>query len=283
MITVIIGPTAIGKSDFAIELAHKQNAQIISADAFQVYRHFDIGTGKVSLDQRNDIEHHLIDIKDPHEVYNVAEFIQQTESIIQTCQNTDTPVIICGGTGLYIRAFLYQFTFPLAKSSLNYPHENATIPSEKLWDTLNQVDSVSAKSVHPNNHVRIQRLLDVYNQTGTPPSEQQQAPPKMRDGVRVIGLTAPREQVIDRINRRFDHMIKDGFVDEVRRILEMGVPLNANAFKAIGYREIAMYLNGDKQLDEMIHLSKVKTRQFSKRQMTWFRQLNHVEWKEINF
>lgn len=222
-ILMIIGPTAIGKSDFALQKARDCNGVIISADAFQVYKGMDIGTAKVSASIRAEIPHYLIDIRTPNESYSVADFLSETDCLIESLREQQKPVILCGGTGFYLYAFLYKY--------------------------------------------------DLNEKTRSP---------EARPDVRIIGLCAPREVVIERINIRVDHMIASGLVEEVRFLLESGVPETAQSMRAIGYKEVIQHLHGSLTHAEMVECIKIKTRQFSKRQMTWFKRFHHAEWIELS-
>jgi tRNA dimethylallyltransferase len=283
-ITCIIGPTAIGKSATAIELAKQTQAHIISADAFQIYKGLDIGTAKVLPDEQDGVPHYLIDIKEPHEHYSVAEFIKETNTIITSCRKQNIPIIICGGTGLYVRSFLYEYTFPdSSDTSLRNDIEarGNEIGPKALWKELNKKDPKAAEKIPYQNMRRTIRALEVIATTGklfSAASTQTESP---RLDTRVIGLTADRDVIIDRINRRVDIMIENGLIDEVKTLLAKGVPETAQAFEGIGYKETIQYLNGSLSKSEMIDLIKIKTRQFSKRQMTWFRRLENVHWQTI--
>jgi tRNA dimethylallyltransferase len=284
-ITLIIGPTAIGKSDLAIEYAKKNNSEIISADAFQVYKYMDIGTAKVPLTIRNKIPHHLIDIKEPNESYSVAEFLSLSEKIITNLRKKNTPIIICGGTGMYINAFLYNYKFqdktenPKLREKIQKEAEE--IGPIKLWEKLNNIDPKSANIIDPNNVRRTIRALEVYYQTDTLPSKIRTKSASQRQDVNIIGLSSERKTIVERINIRVDQMIENGLIEEVKNILDMAYDQNAQAFEALGYKETIKYLNGSITKEEMINLIKVKTRQFAKRQMTWFKKIENIQWHNI--
>tara|TARA_B100000586_G_scaffold24605_1_gene16165 strand:- start:1466 stop:2353 length:888 start_codon:yes stop_codon:yes gene_type:complete len=287
-ITVIIGPTASGKSDYAIQLAQKINAEIISADAYQIYKGLDIGTAKVTPSQQALIPHHLIDIKAPTEPYNVTEFIKQSKKIIKHIRSRQKPIIICGGTGLYIRSFLYNYQFPTQST----PPKKTTPPThlennntKDLWKQLNDIDPETAKKIPYQNKRRIIRALAIFYETNQKPSQIKQQHNTIRSDVQLIGLRYPRTTLIQRINTRVDQMIKNGLVDEVTQLLHTGVHPTAQSLQAIGYKEIVDYLThqnntpiNDHPLNDTIERIKIKTRQFSKRQMTWFKKFPHVQW-----
>lgn len=283
-ITCIIGPTAIGKSAYAIELAKRTQAHIISADAFQVYKDLNIGTAKVLPDEQDGVPHHLIDIREAHESYSVAEFLDETKNIIETCRKSNTPIIICGGTGLYVRSFLYDYSFPDSiDTSRRHDIEarGIEIGAQALWEELNTKDPEAAHKIPYQNMRRTVRALEVIEETGKKFSESSKRDTQPRNDTTIIGLTADRDVIIDRINKRVDLMVESGLIEEVQTLLKKGVPEDAQAFEGIGYKETIQYLNGSLTKPEMIDLIKIKTRQFSKRQMTWFRRLDNVNWHTI--
>ncbi len=268
-ILVVIGPTAVGKTDFAVAEAQKTGAEIISADAFQVYRYMDIGTAKVSKEIRAEIPHHLIDIKDPSENYSVAEFLQLASSAIDDIRGRGRSIIICGGTAMYMKAFLYGYS--LAPGSPDRPKDAS-------WDQLNSIDPAAAALVHPSNQRRINRAWQIYQQTGQIPSQVRKREEAMRSDVHIIGMAMDRQKLIDRINLRVDSMIAQGLIEEVKSLLKMGISKTAQALEALGYKEIVQYLDGSLTKAGMIEWIKIRTRQFAKRQMTWYRSFDSVEW-----
>ncbi|MGE4170616.1 MAG: tRNA (adenosine(37)-N6)-dimethylallyltransferase MiaA [Candidatus Margulisiibacteriota bacterium] len=285
-ITVVIGPTAIGKSDYAVQLALETGAHILSADAFQIYRHLDIGTAKPSLAQRQAVPHHLIDELEPTEPYSVAHFLEKTAALISTLRQARKPIVICGGTGLYLQAFLNQYTLsptpthdPAIRKELEI--EAAMNGEQALWERLQQLDPDAASAIHPQNLKRVMRALEFFTLTGTQISQAQPKTQQQRDDVRLIGLTADRPIVVDRIEKRIDAMMAEGLVQEVETLLKT-YPPTLNAFEAIGYKETIAYLHGDIGYQEMLDWIKARTRQFSKRQMTWFKRFNHVHWIRIS-
>lgn len=285
-ITVVIGPTAIGKSDFAIALAEQTGAEIISADAFQVYRYMDIGTAKVPLAVRERIPHHLIDILNPDEPWSVAHFMEESDGIIRSIRERNKPVIICGGTGFYVNAFLYGFEFDESVSGrgeirAQLDRELAELGEEGLWQKLLTIDPAVIDYLNPRNIRRVQRALEIFYLTGQKPSEFRSKRDTPRQDCRLIGLTAPRPVIYERIEQRVDAMIRQGLVEEVHQLLKMGYDEALTSFQALGYKETVHYLKGSIGQAEMIELIKTRTRQFAKRQLTWFRRFNNAEWIEI--
>ena len=276
-ITAVLGPTASGKSDRAIQLAIEQNAHIISADALQVYRKLDIGTAKVSSKQRESIPHYLIDIKDISEHYSVVEFIQKSNQIIQTLKEKNIPIIICGGTALYQMAYLYEYKFPKHAKS-NSENRNQI---EANWDLLNQLDPKRASEIHPNDHLRIQRALEIAKVTQKKPSTQSQKQDDIRKDIDIELFFPERDTLYNRINERVLQMFKSGWVEEADALFKE-YPIHSPGFKAIGYPEIYQLLQGDISEDRCIEIIQQKTRHFAKRQYTWYRKIeNHEKIKII--
>jgi len=278
-ITIIIGPTAAGKSEYAIQCAKQSNAHIISADAFQIYKGLNIGTATLSKKDQQNIPHYLINTKAPNDLYNVTQFLNDTHAIIHQLKQDHIPIIICGGTGLYIRSFLYNYQFPPqpAISTQHYP-----LDTHQLWSKLNAIDPDTAAKIPYQNRRRVSHALDIFYANNDKPSLLKQQSPTIRDDVTIIGLHVPKDQLIKRINTRVDTMIQMGLIEEVQQLLQSGIPPEAQAFQAIGYKEIINYLNNHYCKSTAITKIKVKTRQFAKRQMTWFKKIPHVKWIDIN-
>lgn len=284
-ITVVIGPTGIGKTKKAIEIAQKNGGDIISADAFQVYTGMNIGTAKPTHDELRQANHHLIDIKHIEESYSVAEFKKLTDRLIPHLRAQNKPIIICGGTGLFINAFLYNFNFPKCKEDPEYRLylENFVQKegAKALHQLLETIDKNVANSIEYQNTRRVIRALETYKQTGEKPSEIRKKHPTIRQDTHIIGLKAERSTVINRIHTRVDHMFNIGLIEEVENLLKQASSPNLQAFEALGYKETIAYLNRAMTKQECIDLIKTKTRQFSKRQMTWFRKIENIEWFNI--
>lgn len=285
-ITLVIGPTAVGKSDFSIDLALKTGAQIISADAYQVYQGMDIGTAKVSKAEQQQVRHHLIDTITPDVPYSVADFITQSNTLISALSEQNIPVIICGGTAFYSHSFLYGFEFNETKID-----EKTDIKTrlEQRFETdgiaplLTELEAIDPK-IHTymdvQNPRRVIRGLEIFHTTGQKPSTQRTLGQRRSD-VRVIGLYCEREELIVRINQRVDKMIDAGLVEEVEDLLKQGYAPACLAFEAIGYKQVIAYLAGHYDFDTMVEWIKIRTRQFAKRQMTWFRRFEDVEWIDV--
>ncbi len=282
-IIVVAGPTAIGKSQYAIALAHRfSGSEIISADAFQVYRGLDIGTGKLRSSEWDGIVHHLIDIKSWSESYSVAEFLGYAEAIFEKQRLLGRKTIVCGGTGYYLHSLLYGAKFTtqdineaLRGELLAYADNHGR---DALWKRLEALDPVYAARVHPHNVRRVCRALEVIQDSDTRISDQHVLAPEPRSDMDVIILNDDRLRVYDRINSRIDVMFESGWIDEVARLVAEGFSDTCLAYSALGYSDIQEYLLGGIGKDTMIELVKMKTRRFSKRQLTWFRRFSHAKW-----
>lgn len=287
-VIIIIGPTAVGKSAMAIELAQLVNGEIISGDSVQIYRKLDIGSAKPTIEERQGIPHHLIDCLDPDEPFTVACFQKLTKELINSIKARNHIPIIVGGTGLYIRSITDDFVFPQEGSQkikqkwLNYAKQFGT---KKLHEILARYDPESAQRLHYNDTSRIIRALEVYELTGIPLSSQRSYKEKeylpLDKSIIYIGLSAPREVIYERINQRCDNMIKQGLIEETKKLLEEGYSPNVKSLQSIGYKHAVYYLQGKATLPEMIRLFKRDTRRFAKRQLTWFRRDPRIKWYDI--
>ena len=261
------------------------NAEIISADAFQVYQQLNIGTATPNMECLQQVPHHLINIKQPNETYSLHEFLTLTEIAIQQIQQKKKPVIICGGTALFINAFLYEYTLPKAMSQPKlrqqllerYVEEGGLV----LWKELNAIDPESANKIHPNNSHHLVRALELYQLTNQKPSEIKKRKQHSRPDTQIIGLKAKKEVVDQRIEKRINNMLENGWVNEVKQLIEQGITPDHQAFKAIGYKEIFNYIHAKIDYKEMVNCINSVTKKFSKRQMTWFKRIEDVNWQEI--
>ena len=269
--SIVLGPTASGKTDFALILAKQLQAEIISADAFQVYKYMDIGTAKVSQNIQKTIPHHLIDIRYPNEPYTLYDFLSLSNSAIDILKKKEKPIIICGGTGLYINAFLYNYDLTHQPRTPDIRHhleqQLKREGKEAFWERLNKIDPKTANCIHPNNTRRVLRSLEIHLQTKKKPSDIKRKEMHARTDCTLWGMAQEKTQLHERINTRVDNMIQNGLVEEVDALLKRGYRENCLAFQALGYKECILYLKGSLEKKEMIDLIKSKTRQFAKRQI----------------
>jgi len=280
---IVSGPTAVGKSQLVSELAAELDGEIINADSQQVYRHMDIGTAKPSKEQRNLIRHHVIDVVDPDETFNVALFRQLATASAGDIGQRGRRILVCGGTGLYIKAltrglFPAPAQDPALRAALNLTAE--TLGLRGLYEQLRRVDPSAASLIHPNDRQRIVRALEVYRLTGKPISQWQQehAFNERPFETLTIGLWRERAALYDRIEQRCDRMIEAGLIDEVEDLLDKGYSFELKALQSVGYRQAGLFLQGQMTLPQALSVMKRETRRLAKRQLTWFRGDKEMRW-----
>lgn len=278
-VIVVVGPTAVGKSDFAIELAKKLNGEIISGDSIQVYQGLDIGSGKVTQEEMDGVPHHLIDIYTTKQSYTVADFQSKARELIN---QSEKPMIICGGTGLYIKACLYDYHFS-DESGAGIDIDLEDYTNEELYQQLLELDPKQSEKIHPNNRQRLLRSLTIARRSPKVQSEMiAEQEHRMLYDARIIGCTMPREQLYARINARVEKMFERGLQKEIEKLLQQGVSFQDACMKGIGYREWEGFYEGKKSLQEVKEEIQKHSRQFAKRQYTWFNHQMDVEWFENN-
>jgi tRNA dimethylallyltransferase len=285
-VLVIVGPTAVGKTELSLQLAERLGGEIISADSMQVYRGMDIGTAKATHVERQRVRHHLLDVVEPDQAFNVADYVALAENALAELAQRGVTPVITGGTGLYIDALLKGFLFPDTSADPIIRAEleaQAELDPSSLFAELEKVDPVSAERIHPNDKRRIIRALEVYRRTGEPISKLQHKAAEQDRPYRplYIGLSRNRQELYERINRRVEIMIEDGLIDEVKELL-MRYPEQPTALQALGYKEIAWYLNGRLQLTEAIELLQRDTRRYAKRQLSWFKRNKDIKWFNLS-
>ncbi len=286
-IVIILGPTAVGKSDFAIDLSTRIGAEIINADSQQVYRYTDIGTGKPSIADRQRIHHHLIDIVNPDEEFNAALFAKLAAEAISEIQKKARGVVVCGGTGLYLKVlteglFSGPSQDPEIRQSLRQAiEENGLGP---LYRRLLDIDPTVASSIHPNDTQRTIRALEVYQLTGKPLSQWQREHAFQERSYEMlkIGLTRERGELYDLINQRSERMIKDGLLEEMRTIVDKGYGFDLKPLCSVGYLHMGQVLRGRQKLPDALDEMKQATRRLAKRQLTWFRSDPEILWYHPN-
>ena len=282
-IVVIVGPTASGKSKFAIDLAMKFDGEIVSADSMQVYKYMDIGTAKPSLKEREQVKHHMMDIVEPDKDFNVGKYVSDAKKIIERLFKSRKHIFVVGGTGLYIKALvrgLFETRGGSIKIRNDLEKEIDCFGINSLYDKLIKIDKAAATRIHPNDRVRIIRALEVFYQTNQPISELQR-----KHGFRespyealLMGISHDRSELYKRIEHRVDGMIKNSFIEEVEMLLKQGYVPELKSMKSLGYKEITQYILGNNSLDESVSLLKRNTRRYAKRQFTWFNRDELVKW-----
>ena len=282
-VIVVIGPTSVGKTKMGVALAKKLNGEVISGDSMQVYRQMDIGTAKVTIEEMEGVTHHCIDILDPKDQYSVHDFQQTVRKQITEITNRGRVPIIVGGTGLYIKAALYDYTFSEMENNhdeINKKYKDYT--NEQLYAHLKQIDEESAKILHFINRRRVLRAIEIYEQTGQKKSEMinEQEHICLYDAY-FVGLTLPRELLYERINLRVDLMMKNGLQGEMESLIKQGLTRENQSMKAIGYKEWFDYFEGKCDLNEVSENIKKHSRQYAKRQYTWFKNQFDVHWYDV--
>lgn len=285
-IICIVGPTASGKTRLSIALAQALGAEVVSFDSMQLYRGMDIGTAKPTKEEMQGIPHHMLDFLDPREDYSVSRYVQDADRCVQDILARGKPVILVGGTGLYIDSLILgrQFApYPETGRREALTRQAQEQGIETVLAQLREVDPEAAAVLHPSNQKRIIRALEVYQETGKTITEHNRLsklrPPKYHP--LWLGLTFSRRQTLyDRIDRRVEKMLRAGLVDEVRRLVESGVSEKATALQAIGYKELLGMLRGECTLEEAKASIQLLSRRYAKRQLTWFRHNPDVHWIE---
>lgn len=282
-LVVIVGPTAVGKTEISIEVAKRVKGEIISADSMLVYRGMDIGTAKPTTEEMQGVPHYMIDIVDPDQEYSVASYQKTTEAFVDTIAGKGNLPLLVGGTGLYVRAVIdhYDFT-PAARDEgirKKLEQEAQCLGAEGMHRKLAEVDQNSAARLHPNDLRRVIRALEVYYQTGKPISLYQYTNrvqnPKYN--LLMFGLTMERQLLYQRIEQRVDLMVANGLIDEVKGLL-LRYGSMSTAMQGLGYKEMVAYLTGQTSLEEAVEILKRDTRRFAKRQLTWFRADKRIQW-----
>lgn len=283
----VVGPTGVGKSKLAVDIAKKLNTEIISADSMQIYKHMDIGTAKVTEVEMDNIKHHMLDIIEPDEPFSVEDFQKKAFDLIGKINKENKIPVIVGGTGLYINSLVYKLEFTMAKADWKLREDLEKIAEENgadyLHDELNKVDPISAEKIEVNNVKRVIRALEIYKTTGKPMSyfNKDFREENNNMDIYMIALNDDREILYERINRRVDIMLEDGLVDEVRHIVsEIG--MDNQSLKAIGYKEVVGYLNNEYDYEEMVFKLKQNSRRYAKRQLSWFRRDKRINWYNLN-
>lgn len=281
-IIAIVGPTGIGKTSLSIELAKALNGEVISCDSMQVYKKMDIGTAKVTKEEMDGIFHYLIDIQEYDQPYNVMIFQDVCRKSIQKIQNKNKQVILCGGTGLYLKAALYDYTFEEETQDEDYLKKLNQKSNEELYELLKEIDEKSLEKIHKNNRKRILRaLMMAHSGMSKSQREQQQKHIPLYD-IYYIGLDVDRNILHQRINDRVDKMFEQGLVEEVTSLFKEEKTWEYTSFQGIGYKEFKDYFLDQITLEETKERIKTHSRQYAKRQYTWFKNQMPVHWYSID-
>ncbi len=286
---VVVGPTAVGKTGLSIKLARRLNGEIVSADSVQVYRNLDIGSAKPTVEERERVPHHLLDVVDPDVNYTVYDYQRDARRCIKSIHRRGKLPVLTGGTGFYIKAVVdrYALTGVKAHPGLRrrLQKEAELKGGEDLYRRLAEIDPLTASRVHPNDLKRIIRALEYYYQTGKPISEQEEMTAGKAESeynLHMFGLYMRRDKLYERINRRVEEMIRRGLLEEVEGLLEKGYGSGHKSMQSLGYRHMIKYLEGEWSWEQAVELFKRDTRRYAKRQLTWFRADNRIRWYELH-
>ncbi|MBD5551358.1 MAG: tRNA (adenosine(37)-N6)-dimethylallyltransferase MiaA [Lachnospiraceae bacterium] len=284
-LVVLTGPTAVGKTAVSIEFAERIQGEIISADSMQVYRGMDIGSAKIKKEEMNGIPHHLLDILEPEETFNVMLFQQLAKQVIEEIYDRGHIPVLTGGTGFYIQSVLYDISFTEETDNsvrIRLEKEAKERGAEYLHEKLAAVDPETADNIHANNIKRVIRALEFYELNGYPLSQHNETERQKKSPYlfRYYVLNEPRELLYQRIEKRVDIMLEEGLVAEVKALKERGYTRDMVSMQGLGYKEILDYLSGICTLNEAVETIKKETRHFAKRQLTWFRREKEVTWVE---
>jgi tRNA dimethylallyltransferase len=278
-----MGPTAVGKTGLVLRLAKEFDAEIINADSMQVYHLMNIGTAKPTAAERAEVPHHLLDIVYPDEDFDAKRYSQMAREVIEDLDRRGTPAIVAGGTGLYLKAFFYGL-FPGAPANRllrqRLRREAETDGGAGLYQKLENVDPITAQRLHPNDLFRIIRALEVWESGGKPMSalHNEHGFSEQLFLILKIGLRRPRTELYERINRRVELMMEQGFVEEVKGLLQRGYEPSLKSMQSLGYRHMVQYLIDGMELSEVLRTMKRDTRRYAKRQITWFRRDQEINW-----
>jgi len=285
-IIVLCGPTAVGKTKFAIDIALKNNCEIVSCDSMQLYKYMDIGSAKPTAEERAKVKHYLVDEVDPRDAFSVVKYQNMAKTAIEEIFNNGKTPLIAGGTGLYLNSLLYDMDFSAPPRNDDYRtslfQEAEELGVMSIYNKLQEVDPQAAERIHPNNIKKVVRALEAAEE-GEKVKDFATEPVKTKDyDSLLIGLARNRQELYDRIDERVDILVEQGIFDEVKRLTEMGLSDKDISMKGIGYKEIIGYFNGEYPYEEALRLIKRNTRHLAKRQMTWFRRYKDMKWFNIS-
>lgn len=281
---ILLGPTAIGKTDLSLKLAEQINGEIVSCDSMQIYKYMDVGSAKVSKMEQARIKHHLIDIVYPDEEYTVADYKRDAENIINSLNDLGKVPIVTGGTGLYINSLVYKLNFTTAEPDYQLRERLEKMAEtegvDKVFDILKSIDAETSEKLHPNDVKRVIRAIEIYEQSGVTMGEyNKNFRTEVEDyNLYMIGLNMDRAKLYERINLRVDLMMEAGLLEEVKSLIEKGYTKDLTSMQGIGYKEVMDYFEDRMTLEDTIDLVKQKSRNYAKRQLTWFRRDDRINW-----
>lgn len=286
-IIAVAGPTAVGKTKFAIRIAQEFDGEVVSCDSMQLYRFMDIGSAKPTAEEMTQARHHLVDIIDPREDFSVAEYQKLAKAAIRDIFSRGKTPVISGGTGLYLNSLIYDMDFSSAPGDIEYRNRLMKIAQEQgnesLHQMLHDLDPDAAENIHPNNTKKVIRAMERLRE-GEERIRQFRDINRETEDYRtvLIGLTRERSELYERINRRVDILVENGLFEEVRGLMDMGLTTENISMKGIGYKEIMQYFNGVYSKETAIDRIKKNTRHYAKKQLTWFRRYDRMKWYNIS-
>lgn len=274
-VIVILGPTCVGKTKLSVELAKLYNGEVINADSTQIFKKLNIATAKITEEEKEGVVHHLFDIRDITDDYTVYDYQKDCRELIDKILKKGKTPILCGGTGLYIKAALYDYKFNIEVAEKK---DYSSYSNDELYNMLLEIDPKT--NIHKNNRKRVERALNSYNNTGTIPGNNKTN--KLLYDAIFIGLTTDRDLLYDRINKRVDVMLSNGLLEEAKWVYDTNVRTKA-ILTPIGYKELFPYFEGDKSLEDCLEAIKQNSRRYAKRQYTWFNNQMDVIWFSVDF
>ena len=284
-IIIIVGPTAVGKTEYAIKAAQDFNGEIVSADSMQIYKFMDIGSAKPTSEEQAAARHYLVDEIDPRNDFSVAEYSQLAKKYINTIFEKGKLPIVSGGTGLYVNSLVYNMDFASSPKNTeqreylrNFLEENGP---EKLHALLQDADPDAASRIHPNNTKKVIRAIEAARSGNPIPAFDESFRRTDDYDYLLIGLNRDRNELYDRINMRVDIMLDAGLEDEIKKLMKLGLSSDNISMKGIGYKEMIAYINGEYSRDEAVELVKRNSRRYAKRQLTWFRRYDDIHWFDL--
>lgn len=285
-ILILTGPTAVGKTSLSIKLAKKLNAEIVSADSMQIYKKMDIGSAKVKEEEMQGVKHHLIDVVEPDEEFTVSRFFDMAKDTILKIHSKSKLALITGGTGLYLNSLIYEMNFGDANSNQEIRDELNKIYQERgggyLFEMLKNLDPDSANRIHPNNIKRVMRAIEINKMGGSMGDFSTDLEKSKLFDPKIFILNRDRQILYDRINLRVDIMLKEGLIDEVKNLSDLGYGRELTSMKAIGYKEVLDFFDDKIDLDTAVEKIKKGSRNYAKRQITWFKRYEDATWIDLD-
>lgn len=277
-VIVLVGPTAVGKTEYSLEIAKKYNGEIVSCDSMQLYKFMSIGSAKPTEEELGTVTHHLVDFFDPRDEFSVSIYSDMARKAIKDILSRGKTPVISGGTGLYLNSILYEMDFSNKDKDQDLRDELETLSNEELMERLTSIDSESAARIHINNRKKLIRAIEAEGLSDFSALDNRN--PDISPVL--IALTRDRDELYDRINRRVDLMVESGLFDEVKSLMELGLQVSDISMKGIGYKEVIDCIIGNSTFEDAVETIKKNTRHYAKRQITWFKRYSDMNWVNIS-